>query len=104
MRSKLPPTHAETELDLEQRLPSGRCVLIRPADDGEELEVRSPEGEVEVRILLTAQGPVLRLRGVRLELEAEQTVAVRCGRFEVRAEGNVDLQGAQIRLNSPEEE
>ena len=36
---------------------------------------RMPVREVEVRILLTADGPVFRLRGVRLELEAEQTVA-----------------------------
>jgi hypothetical protein len=84
-------------------LPSGRSVIVRLADGTEELEIRSPRGDVEVRIVLTEAGPVVRLSGARLELEAAETVAVRCRRFEVRAEGDICLDGATVRLNSPEE-
>ena len=83
-------------------LPSGRSVVLRLAEGAEELEIRSPRGDVEVRIVLTESGPVVRVSGARLELDAAETVAVRCRRFEVRAEEDVCLDGAMIRLNSPE--
>ncbi len=86
----------------EKMLPSGRSVVVRLAGGAEELEIRSPQGAVEVRILLTDSGPVVRLSGARLELDAAETVAVSCRRFEVRAEGDICLDGAMIRLNSPE--
>src|SRR5947209_4642880 len=66
-------------------LPSGRSVRVRVAGGTEELEVRSAQGEVEVRIVLTDAGPVVHLRAARLEMEAAETVAVRCRRFEVEA-------------------
>jgi hypothetical protein len=89
-------------------LPSGRSVVLRVAEDGEELEVRSPHGEVEVRITLNAQGAVVSLRGSRLELEAPETVAINCGRFEVCAAeamqlhtaGNVHISGHAMQLKT----
>jgi hypothetical protein len=91
----------------DQILPSGRTVRIRASAEAEELEVRSPSGEVEVKITLTAAGPVVRLRSARLELEAAEDVAVRCRRFEVqasdevrlRAAGDVHVNGEVVRLN-----
>jgi hypothetical protein len=88
--------------DQEKLLPSGRSVVVRLAGGAEELEIRSPQGEVEVHILLAETGPVVRLRGARLELDAAETVAVNCRRFEVRAEGDIRMDGAMIRLNSPD--
>lgn len=91
----------------EQLLPSGRSVVVRLADQGEELLVRSPEGEVEVRILLTEGGPVVRLRAARLELESSERIDVACRQFNVEAEevrvrtqGDIHMNGATIRLNS----
>src|SRR4051812_44908532 len=88
-------------------LPSGRSVVLRIVGTNEELEVRSPSGETELRVVLTDQGPVLRLSGVRLELEAAETVSVRCRNFEVdaseemrvRTQGDIHLNGDYIRLN-----
>lgn len=86
--------------------PSGRSVILRVCGGKEEVEVRSPSGETELRVILTDQGPVLRLSGVRLELEAAETVAVRCKNFEVEAgemrvqtAGDIHLNGDYIRLN-----
>ena len=50
-------------------LPSGRVVVLRTATGREELEVRAPDGQVEVHIVLTEAGPVVRLTAARLELE-----------------------------------
>jgi hypothetical protein len=99
-----------------RQLPSGRSVILRVADGAEEIEVRSAAGDVEVRIVLTDAGPVVRLTGANLELEATDTIRVQCSRFEVatqdgtclqsdgqidiHARGDVDVQGKLIKLNS----
>jgi hypothetical protein len=106
----------------ERSLPSGRSVVLKVTGEGEELEVRSPSGAVEVRITLSASGSVVHLSGARLELEAVDTVALNCRRLEVntaestqlhsagdlsltgqemrvRTTGDIHLNGAVIRLN-----
>lgn len=111
---------AETGV-VERRLPSGQSVVLRIDGAGEEIEIRSARGEVDVRITLTDAGPVVSLRGARLELEAPD-VSVRCNTFDVHAtetlslsserdvrieadelraktEHDVHLNGAYIRLN-----
>jgi hypothetical protein len=89
----------------ERVLPSGRSVVLR-VGDAEELEVRSPDGEVEVRIVLTDAGPVVRLRAARLEVESAESVDVRCKNFNVRAgevrvktDGDIHMNAGVIRLN-----
>lgn len=88
-------------------LPSGRSVRLRVSNGTEELEVRSPDGDVEVRIVLTDAGPVVHLRAARLHLDATEDVTVACRRFEVeatdevrlRAAGDVHVNGDVVRLN-----
>ena len=106
-----------TENAAERLLPSGRSVIVQVRDGREELEVRSPDGEMEVHITLTETGPVVRLRGARLELEAPETIALNCRRFEinaaeevcitsrelrVRTDSDIHMDGATIRLNCEE--
>jgi len=95
--------------DSRSLLPSGRTVVVKAHEHTEEIEVRSSGGEVEVRIVLTEQGPILRLRGARLEIDSSDTVAVNCRQFEVNAShgvqlrtaGDVEVQSdAEIRLKS----
>lgn len=89
-------------------LPSGRLVVVRTTADGEELEVRVPDGRVEVHIVLTAAGPVVRLTAARLELASADTVAVRCRRFDVDASegvrlasgGGVEITGQELRVRT----
>ncbi len=75
-------------------LPSGRTVVIEADGRGEAIEVRSAAGEMELRIALTDRGPVLSLRGARLEIDAADTVAVNCRQFAVRAADGVVLDAA----------
>ncbi len=91
-----------------RELPSGRSVLLRVSAAGEEIEVRSAAGEVEVRICLTAEGPVVQLRGARLHLDAAEAVDVRCRRFavqaadaEFRTAGDIHMEaGGEMRIRT----
>jgi hypothetical protein len=82
--------------------------VVKVDGSREELEVRSPEGEVEVRITLTDGGPVVRLRGARLELESPDVVAVHCRRLEVNtteathllSSGDVRFTGQEMRVQT----
>jgi hypothetical protein len=75
-------------------LPSGRTVTVRADGGTEAIEIRSPGGEMELRIALTDRGPVLSLRGARLEIDAADAVAVNCRQFEVHAAEGVVLTAA----------
>jgi phage gp45-like len=94
----LPPCLAESAA--EQLLPSGRSVIVKTADGREELEIRSPQGEMEVRIVLTETGPVVQLRGARLELESPEMIALNCRRLEVNAVEDVRIAGRELRVRT----
>lgn len=81
---------AIVERQIERQLPSGRSLVLRTDPAGEELEIRSRRGEVEVRIVLTDAGPVVTLRGGRLEMESP-AVSFRCDSFAVEARSAVNL-------------
>jgi hypothetical protein len=85
-------------------LPSGRIVIVQADGGTEAIEVRSPAGQVELRIALTDQGPVLSLRGVRLEIDSTDSVAVNCRRFSLRTTESLSLDAAgDLALRSGQE-
>jgi hypothetical protein len=87
-----------------QILPSVRTVVVRIDGQGEALEVQSPDGRMELRIALTDQGPVLSLRGLRLEIDAADTVAVNCRQFSLRTTDGMALEaGGDLSLRSQQE-
>jgi len=94
------------ELPQERLLPSGRSVVLRVGESREELEIRTPQGDMEVRITLSEDGPVVQLRGARLELEAADSLAVRCRQLELtttegthlRSSGDIQITGRQMRV------
>jgi hypothetical protein len=96
------------ELANAHSLPSGRSVVVKVDGGREELEIRSPSGEMEVRITLTESGPVVNLRGARLEMEATDAVALRCRRFEVQStegteltsSGDVQITGRELKVRT----
>jgi hypothetical protein len=86
-----------------RRLPSGRSVIVKMTGDCEEVEIRDLEGQVEVSVSLTADGPVVRVHGGRLELHAVDTVAVACRRLEIQTAESTDLRSdAELRVTSRE--
>jgi uncharacterized protein (DUF2345 family) len=65
-------------------------VRLSAEPGGEALTIVSAEGEVRLEVLLTQGGAVLRFAGPRIAIETGGELALRCGRFEVRAE-SIDL-------------
>ena len=79
-------------------LSSGRTITVTspgpsvaPAGAGELIEIRSPAGQVELRIKLTDDGPVLQLDGVRLSMNATDAIEMRCKTLSVDASESVQL-------------
>jgi hypothetical protein len=80
---------------------SGRTLLLRFEDDAEALEVRAPDGTLELTIRLTAEGPILQVRSARVELVGTRAVEVKCERFEVAASEDVAIHaGRAIELEA----
>jgi hypothetical protein len=84
---------------VERPLPSGRKLVLRIGDAGEDVEIRSATGELDLRITLTDAGPVVSLRGARLELDAPD-VAVRCRDFNVQASGTAQIVADELRAKT----
>lgn len=94
------------------RFSTGHRVIFIRSGKGEEVQVRSAEGSVQVRIVLTAAGPVLKLVQADLEIEALDTVRTVCRRFEVAAQEQVQVTAGEsvslqaeghLRLSSSQE-
>lgn len=72
-------------------LPSGRTLTVRPDALGEAIEVRSASGDLELALVLTPEGPVLKLRGVRLQLDSTESVDLTCKQFNVHTQDGINL-------------
>jgi hypothetical protein len=105
MRSK---TRKKPSTGSTRVLPSGRSVVLKVGDGAEEMEVRSPAGDVEVRITLTDRGAVVSLRGGRLEMQSADAVSVNCRRLDVvttegttlGSAGDVAITGREMRVKT----
>ena len=94
------PTTAR-KLDLD----GGRALAV--AEDGAAFELRSPSGTLELRVRITADGPVVEVDAARLELRARAAIDITSRRVAIRATdaievasgGDVRVVGATIYLN-----
>jgi hypothetical protein len=110
-----PKENLETEHDeVDERelyLRDGRKVVVSAAGSDQLVEIRSESGLVELRILLTEQGPVLQLESVRLQLRAQESVEIESKRvaiiatetIDARSEGQMTLIGGPIHMNPDKE-
>jgi hypothetical protein len=73
-------------------LPSGRSITAHVGDAGEAIEIRSPDGQLEISIALTEDGPILRLEGAKLELVSPDSVSLQCRQFDLETSSNVNLR------------
>jgi len=93
-------------------LPDGRRLELVAGAAGEQLEIRTERGELEVSIRFDRGGPVVRVHGARLELETVEELKLRCGRFEVESREGAELvtggnfvvrSRSEIRMKSKEQ-
>jgi hypothetical protein len=90
-------------------LQHSKTLTVTSVDDHDLVEIRGSEGQIELRVKLTPEGPVLLMESVRLSLKAAESVSVECKTFEVRAtevvdvhsDGGMQLSGqADVRVNA----
>lgn len=81
----------ETSDRREIYLQDGRTLRVEPSGTGELVEIRSSSGQVELRIKLTEDGPVLQMESARLQLKASEAVEIESKRVEIRATETVQL-------------
>jgi phage gp45-like len=105
----------ETTDRRELYLRDGKTLSVETAGSDELVEIRSSSGQVELRIKLTEDGPVLQMESVRLQLKATESVEIESKRIELKAtetlqlssdhevkvdaEGEVRVNGKMIYLN-----
>jgi hypothetical protein len=73
-------------------LQHGRHLSIAANGEDDLVEIRNPEGSLELRVRMTAEGPVLQMESLRLSLKAAQDVEVECANFSVRSSEQMTLQ------------
>jgi hypothetical protein len=85
-------------------LTGGRTLAILCNDAGEEIQLFAPDGEVELTIVVTEDGPVLKMRAVRVEVNGAEDVSFSCQRFAVHTTESTNFTtDGQIRLRSQEQ-
>ena len=105
----------ETSDRREVYLREGRTLSVESTGSDELVEIRSSSGQVELRIKLTEEGPVLQMESVRLQMKASEAVEIESKRVEIKAtetlqlasddeikvegEGEVRVNGKMIYLN-----
>lgn len=105
----------ETSDRREIYLREGRTLSVEQAGSDELVEIRSSSGQIELRIKLTEEGPVLQMESVKLQLKASESVEISSRRVDITAtetvqiasdnevkvdaEGEVRVNGKMIYLN-----
>jgi len=85
-------------------LPSGRTLAVNAADGEERLEIRAPGGEVEVAIVLTDDGPLIRLTGANLQISSTETISLNCKRLEMTTTEDLAIRtGGSLAIHSADE-
>jgi hypothetical protein len=73
-------------------LEHGRSLVIEDQAGGELVTLRNPSGKVEVELVITAEGPRLRLEAVDLALVASKRVTIDCEDLELRCSRDMSVE------------
>ena len=93
------------ELELHQ----GRTLTLASSGDDDLVEIRDASGQLQLRVRMTPEGPVLEVETVRLSLRAAEAVDIETKEFNVNAErslafsseGEITLSGkADVRVDA----
>lgn len=84
-------TEAETGAERSVSLQNGRTLATRSEGADDIVEIRAASGQVELKIKVTEEGPVLSVEGVKLEMRAAESIGVTCKSFQVDAEESVQV-------------
>ena len=85
------------------RLTLGRGWVARlhPTDRGALLRMQNPrQPAIDVEIVLTAAGPVVRATAAALEITATAEIVARCERFQVDARESFSVQAGEVAVTA----
>ena len=99
-------THTGEEVTDEREvyLRDGRKLVLRETHGDQLVEIRNESGMLELRILLTEQGPVLQMESVRLSLKATEAVEIESKRVEIKASEKLELKGGDVEVKGYEDQ
>ena len=80
--------------DRELYLRDGRKLVVSEQAGEQLVEIRSESGMLEVRILLTAEGPVLQMEAARFSLKAAESIEIESQRVAIKASETIDVNAA----------
>jgi hypothetical protein len=84
----------EVRDEREVYLRDGRKLVVSEQHGEQLVEIRNESGMLEVRILLTAEGPVLQMESAKLSLKAAEAVEIESKRVAIKASETVDVTAA----------
>jgi hypothetical protein len=94
----------DTELGSEERrmfLDGGRQVAVVEHAGQQAVEIRAASGQLELRIKLTADGPVLSLDGVKVEMNATESLQIKCKDFSLQATDSTIIESkGELKIKS----
>jgi hypothetical protein len=94
-KEKLQTQGAEEVSDeREVYLRDGRKLVVGEQHGEQLVEIRNESGMLEVRIRLTAEGPVLQMESAKLSLKAAEAVEIESQRVAIRATETIDVTAA----------
>lgn len=72
-------------------LKHGRTLTVASQGMEEIIEIRASGGQMELRINMTEDGPVLQLEGIKLAVKATESIDLECKTFSVDAAESVEI-------------
>jgi uncharacterized protein (DUF2345 family) len=92
---------SETEDKREVYLKDGRTLTVASQGRDELVEIRASSGQLELRIKLTEEGPVLQMESVRMSLRAAEAIDLEAKHVNVKAEDKVAIEsGGALEIKS----
>ena len=71
---------------------SGRVVEVTARHAEDRLTIRSGDGQIELTVRLTPEGPILVFQGADIQLDGTRDVSIRCDTFHVAAKKSVNIE------------
>lgn len=93
----------ETTDERELYLRDGRKLVVGEKGNDQLVEIRNESGMLEVRIILTEQGPVLQMESARLSLKATEAVEIESKRVEIKGSEKLELAGGEVQVTGEQD-
>ena len=105
-KEKLQQHTGSEETTTEERevyLRDGRKLVVGEKGADQMVEIRNESGMLEVRIVLTEQGPVLQMESARLSLKAAESVEIESKRVEIKGTEKLAIEGGEIQVKGEQD-